>query len=497
MKSNVPVKQPDPLSRDLGTNDIKVPLGNALGSLSINLEEELNRYRRQRQGHAPSAPRGLRMKVRQKPVDLISIPAKRVPTPPPAPPQAKISGAVTIPPPPPPNPFLAKQVYREQASVPPQTATVRAESLPQTESALARAHQNQPGDRQTNPESPDLTAQALVPPHAFAPEDYLASSEELISSLPEPEPTEPLQHRPRVTAKSLVVWPDGLSSPLGIAALMVVLVGSASLGYVFTNPAILGQIPLVNRFTANSETATAPNQSPEGNAELFDNDPLQGAGPDLSEREFRELTLESLSTLEVDRSVSALVPASTPTTASTPATASTPTTSSTPETTPPTETSGSTAPVASAPSANQPQARPAQPSQLPTPRASQPTTRQPAASQPAAQPQPQPQQAPAPAATQSTPASPPPASSAPVSPAPAPSNPPAANSSSGQAYDVVTDFTGDQSLQDARNAVGDAYLRNYSDGARIQLGTYDTPEAAQQRVQELHEQGIPARIHGE
>lgn len=496
MTSTVSVKQPEPLHEDIG-NGIKAPLGKALGSLSVNLEEELNRYRRQRQGQVPTTPRRLRMKVRQKPVDLISIPAKRVPPAPSPSPQAKISGAVAIPPPPPPNPFLAKQSQRDHVwgGTQPVPSTHDGSWADGT-MALSKLDSRETLESQAGNADQD-EAQALVSPHSFAPEAYLASSEELINSLTEQAPSASPQRPTKFAStkfafRSLVLWPDGLSSPLGIGALLAVLVGSASLGYVLTNPAVLGQIPLVKRFTADSEATAELNPTPEGESRLFGSDPLQGAGPDLSEREFRELNLENLSTIEVERGVSVLSPASTPT-ASTATTLSTPATATT--TSPATPvTPGTPAPVTSASAANQPQSAPT--GQLPAPRATQPATAPQPAARPQAQPQPQPP-APTPAASQPSPASLPSSSNAPVSPAAAPVSPSAPASSGSGAYDVVTDFTGDQSLQDARNAVGDAYLRNYSDGARIQLGTHDTPEAAQQQVQELQNQGIPARVQGE
>jgi cell division septation protein DedD len=62
-------------------------------------------------------------------------------------------------------------------------------------------------------------------------------------------------------------------------------------------------------------------------------------------------------------------------------------------------------------------------------------------------------------------------------------------------YYVVTDYTGDQSLEDARTAVGDAYVRNFSEGARIQMGAFDEEGSAQELVQQLEQQGIPAQIY--
>ncbi|NJL86103.1 MAG: hypothetical protein HC886_09160 [Leptolyngbyaceae cyanobacterium SM1_1_3] len=51
---------------------LKAPLKSALGSLSITLDEELTRYRRQRQGHPMPPARRLKVKT-QKPLNLITV----------------------------------------------------------------------------------------------------------------------------------------------------------------------------------------------------------------------------------------------------------------------------------------------------------------------------------------------------------------------------------------------------------------------------------------
>ena len=479
------IKAPiSPTSAPASAPALAPALAQALGSLSINLEDELNRYRRQRQGQVPPKPQQMRMKVHKKPVDLISIPARPVKAQTLSPsatysvPQP--SPNLAAPPPPPPNPFLQNQARRDTLS------TLSSSTVPQRKEATFDRDQvghlavsDAPGpEAQSNP--------ALVSTQS-APDDYLASSAELINSFAEATTPEPKS----LKRKSLVVWPDSLSSPLGIGALMVVLIGSAGFGYALTNPGVLGQIPLVRRLMARSE-ATPPGVS-DDQADLFGSDPLQGTGPDLSEREFRDLDLESLSTLEVEPGVVSLAPGAPSAEA-----ASTATTTTNPETDPDTETATATqseptagASVGSASTQATRQQRsqsPAQPSQAQTS-----SPRQAAAqSRPSTPAAPSPQQSSPPA--QSTPA-----------PAAATSNTPSATGTAstetapnqGGSHHVVTDFTGDQSLRNAREVVGDAYLHNYSSGARIQLGTYDTPEAARQRAEELRNQGIPARVQGE
>jgi hypothetical protein len=50
-------------------------------------------------------------------------------------------------------------------------------------------------------------------------------------------------------------------------------------------------------------------------------------------------------------------------------------------------------------------------------------------------------------------------------------------------------------LEKARETVPDAYLQNYSDGAKVQLGAYDNESAAQKRAEELRQQGVPAEVY--
>jgi len=60
---------------------------------------------------------------------------------------------------------------------------------------------------------------------------------------------------------------------------------------------------------------------------------------------------------------------------------------------------------------------------------------------------------------------------------------------------VVTDYTGDPSLDAARSAVGEAYVRNFDVGARIQMGAFNTPEGAEALAEELRNQGIETELY--
>ncbi|NJL47320.1 MAG: hypothetical protein HC929_07305 [Leptolyngbyaceae cyanobacterium SM2_5_2] len=117
----------------------------------------------------------------------------------------------------------------------------------------------------------------------------------------------------------------------------------------------------------------------------------------------------------------------------------------------------------------------------------------PAASQPATRP-PQPLQV-APPAVNASPPQPLAANSTPPVRPPAPLTPAAANPAPRPNYYVVTDYTGNASLESARGAVGDAYVRDFGGGSKIQMGAFSQESSAQNLVNQLQQQGIPARVY--
>ena len=60
---------------------------------------------------------------------------------------------------------------------------------------------------------------------------------------------------------------------------------------------------------------------------------------------------------------------------------------------------------------------------------------------------------------------------------------------------MVTDYTGDPSLSQARQAIGDAYVRNFDDGAKVQMGSFEDSASAEQMAQQLQQQGVPAQVY--
>ena len=290
-------------------------------------------------------------------------------------------------------------------------------------------------------ESSDAEVDSSLPiPSADMPADgYLESSEELLKSLTEDQ-TEPANvpepYSPERKNNIL----------LKLAGLALVLLGGVAVGFAITYPSQLQN--LRSRLWPNAETPTAETPEAEtGDGEdsnaladtsAADSEAVAGAedyqppGPDLSTREFKELD-------DVKDLVTLEIDGA----------------------------NGSTAPGAS------PLPNPAQ-SPLPTPTTGQTASPESSADQTATAPAPE---APAPAPT------------APVSPLPTA----AANGSN---FYVIASYTGDASLDKARELVPDAFVRNFEAGARIQLAAFDNRAQAEDQVAFLTQQGITVELFG-
>ncbi|MEM7772563.1 MAG: SPOR domain-containing protein [Cyanobacteria bacterium P01_A01_bin.37] len=310
--------------------------------------------------------------------------------------------------------------------------------------------------------------------HNEAPDSYLESSEALLRSLDELDDDQyQLSPQPSPDSPRSGFFPS-LMTPLGIGSLMLLILSSATLSYVVANPSILG---------------FADRNNPDNPVAFGDSSPStrSGIAPDLSSGEFDELDLNSLSAIPRQRQTSILDaplndvlndPLATNETTSVDGT-----------------------------EANALTTAPATPSQI------QPLAPQRFASAPAPQP--------APAATPpQTSAAPPPvivatpqtstqstSGATPLPPVQPPSSSPATPESApvvatatteqpqeGFVY-VVAPFTGDRSLEQAQAAVSGAYVRNFPQGAQVQFGAFSTPERAQNLVQQLNNQGIPAQVY--
>ena len=417
------------------TPEIDPQLENVLRNLNVNLEDELTRYRRQRHGRVPPPPPPRRAAQRHT-IDLISVPASSegdgvtpdAPSPRP------------VPPPPPPNPFLNQASESGMDSAPPEPAQevgllsgldeIAAPSQPQSD--------------------PDQNTALPVPANDTPTEEYLESSQELLKSIaddqaePEsiPEPYSPERKN------------NGL---LKLAGLILVLLGGVGVGFAITYPSQLqklrSQLWPAGTETADTDTIeTTTGETPSGTAvpeaaATAPDAPSETApdgykppGPDLSTREFKELDLESLSTLDVD---GAGAPAS-----------------ATPPLTNPAQT-----PIPAAAPAGQPAAPDGTTSAAPAPAA----TAAPTPTAPASAP------LPAPVA---------------VAPSPAPA------AAAGSNFYVIASYTGDDSLNKARELVPDAFVRNFQAGARIQLAAFDNQAQAEDQVAALTQQGATVELFG-
>lgn len=466
---------------------LKLPLQRALESLSVDLDAELIRYRQSRQGEATTpAPRRLALRKRRSAINLIRVQGREdavgaladAPVPPQAmatasppmtasaiaaaeqvpAPSPTVPAVPMTPPPLPPNPRLAQSTQRFS----PESA-ISAPVDAGAAGAIAEARVVEPGDL--------LVPGGSLAPYQPIPEDYLETTEALLRSAvlgDDPElDLDDGDYAPPLTER--------LMTPLGIGALLLLLVGSAGLGYLFTNPAAIAHLlnhPLLQALRGSQEGSRGAEGNAEPRPSASFNPSLEGLGPDLSSQEFIELNLESLSTLPVDQ-------AKLPTAASTPTT----------ETVSPTAVTPNNNPLPSPAMTPGPVITPADPSAVPPvvataptptyrPPSTVPTTVRPipAPASPAPPPEPVYQPAPQPLSE--------------PDPEPAATTPPVAPN-----YYVVTDYTGDQSLDNARTAVEDAYVRNFSEGARIQMGAFDEESSAQELVQQLEQQGIPAQVY--
>ncbi|NER79011.1 MAG: hypothetical protein F6K42_05410 [Leptolyngbya sp. SIO1D8] len=443
-------------------DSLQPALRSALSSLNVQLDHELARYRYAKRGDAlptqvpPLKPRRRSPELMGNRSSASVKPAPRK--------------AVT-PPPPPPNPRLKREM--QSPSITPVSA---GEAIAHSDSTA------------TPPSEVAALRSALVRQPVPAPDEYMASSEALLENFTQPYAG---QVPETITQPPEPHWTERLNTPLGLGALILLLVVSAGFGFVLVNPSavrhLVDQTPLARIWpTSTEETNEADDlSSAEGTDET---PPLAGKpptplSPDLSQKEFTNLDFNHLSTLpsgsiqsnsalenpdadEADgqENVSANNPAentpSSPSTATVPnavPSTSVPTTTiPRPVTAPPANTTTSSSPNVATPSSTG--ASPSQPTATsePAPESVSPVT----------------QEAPPAVITES-----------------------AENTQPTNPYYVVTDYTGDPSLEAARTQVEDAYLRNFEDGSFIQMGAFSSAEAANNLVEDLQQQGISAEVY--
>lgn len=376
-------------------------LAAALGCMDVQLEEELARYR-----HRQAEEQNRERSSSQTPADLypqLSIVNSAIAQPsnpeiasPGTPPASHSSEATPIVPP-------ELQTEQEPGSI-----------------ALANA-----AGGESTPLSPpaEQPAETLADANAqLPPDDYLASSEQLLRNLDREQP-------PREKAPGLA---DYLLTPLGIGAMLVLLVATTLLGAALMEPERASQFGLGRFFKSQPSASSEDGVLPSAESDS----PVTDAG-DAADDEVA-LDIDNLSKIQPSPNNSAAPNPSSPNPA---------------------------APTAPA--------SPVPPPNLPTNGASDLTR----ALVPPATPSPQAQPAPAPA----------PSATAPEA-APAPS-------SGDPYYFVIIPYADAASLQQAQAAVPDAYLRKFDGSTSIQMGALPSRQNAERLVEQLKQQGLSASVY--
>jgi len=451
-------------------------LQRALASLDTQLEEELLRYRRQKAiGKATYAPRSFAQRQVKTAIDLMPVD----------------STSTTL------QETSAAKVFHPTATVSPLveiSPTVTADSSAPTQSELRELAKQYASDVAA-------TSDAAV---VGSPDDYLESSEELLRTLS--------QEQAEVEAEQGFM--QSLLTPWGMGSMLLLLMSSALFGFVIMNPNSVSQ--LFNR----SQPVSSDNR-PNQPSPFPDEASAVGPQPNLATQEFPDLALGNLGSIPVESSgVGMASGLPQPSTIAKPNQKTTNLGATGMATIP-----GSVPTLPSAPQVNNSESEPAPPvGDVPSPRKLSPA---PSYAPPPARDYTPPARAytpparsytPPPARAYTPPArsySPPPIK--PYTPPAKPVSPPKVNStptgdrtplppapspaasaspvSQPSGYKVVTPYTSDRALEEYRGKVPDAYVKNYSDGAKVQFGAYQDETSAKSQAEELRKQGIPAEVY--
>jgi hypothetical protein len=468
MSKNTSVEPSTPTTSNPSINPV---LQAALGSIDVQLEEELARYRRQRAGRPVMASRGLGRHQSRKSIDLMAVDQGEKTTQRPALGMSKapeisfpfVSQNST------PNPAPSEQrqdeprISGESSNFPASASAIPSRTL---SAPLVTHAGHQPGAQELaepshTPESAADRGSDLVPlePSPAPPDDYLESSEKLLQSLAQQEAE--IAPKKRLTERWL--------TPLGIGSTLLALLLGATAIYVARNPSTLKALNW-NRNQESTTSTTASNSSPS-NPETQTSTANKPAmpGPNLAAPEFPEVNLDTLSHLDVNPS-----PVS-------------PDVSAQPDSP---DSTGIAPPAPIAPNPGVPQAGGSSDissALLPTPN---PPGMPPSRVAPVA-PLPSLPRTGVPA--QSSSASPTTQKPQPSAPEKTPNE--SSASAQGGFYYVLMDYSSDRDLQKARTVVPDAYVERFPQGTRIQLGAFDRESQAKTLLNELKRQGMNASIY--
>jgi len=456
-------------TRSLPNPSINPALQAALGSLDVQLEEELARYRRQRAGRPVVSPRGLGRYQTRKPLELIPVDKAGGQT------QPLVAGRTTA------APMMsfplalvnktpeASPANETESGLMNQTGQLDAPSASTDAPGVPSLSNATPGhsateesltEQLTPPEKPANVTGNLVPLAAAQeqPEDYLESSEKLLRSLAQEQAG--VRSEKRFTARLL--------TPLGIGSILLLLLSSATVAYIVTNPSTLSAFGLwffdpntPTKTKTSTETTVAQNEAAKNSSMN---------GPNLAAGEFPDVNLNTLSQLEATSTPPPTQIAPLPDLPNSGAT-STP-----PPVVPNSDLPGRYSDLSSA--LLQPSLQPgAVPSLGPVPT--------PAASAPGL---------PANSKQSQNPATP-----APTNKAAASSSPAEVGSSSVPAKDkyyyVLLNDSSESALEEVRKIIPEAYVENFPIGTRISMGAFMLESEAKTLVDQLKQQGISATIY--
>ncbi len=227
---------------------LKPELKAVLGSLDVQLEEELSRYRRyRRQTTPPPAPKPTNSYT-QKPSEVLSVSQT----------ESNIE----------PSSAPSKPVGKTQA---PKTPSGWESVVIPTSAPLAARSEQTESESSVNGHSSSTT-----PRNPYEPQGYLESSEKLVRSLEE--------RRARRRQRS---WAASLFTPIGIGSMVLFLFSCIGLGYLVMSPSGMATLGLNRWLRFNNQNASEENE--------ITNPRALEPQPNLANREFVDLNLNTLS----------------------------------------------------------------------------------------------------------------------------------------------------------------------------------------------------------
>ncbi|MGA9382793.1 MAG: hypothetical protein WBV73_28870 [Phormidium sp.] len=386
-----------------------------LSCLDVQLEEEIAQYRRKRSIKQVRPGGVTRSDIGKKGLDLISVPARESPVHLPSSPAKE---------------YVAQPLLSDDSAEAEKTPLPNNEETA-TGASVLNGKANIAGEAKLESPTPSVGFRNPVLGKQL-PDEYLQSSEALLKNLEEDEFLE-----------STASPNHKLMTPLGIGSMLLLLVGTATLGYVAMNPATIGHLMGNKQSNSSSKVAAGGGTNVGGIPN----------SPNLAEQEFVELNLKTLSTVNPRGStVSQVAPGATKT--------QVPVNPPAPLPSPAAVTNRLDLPSVLIPPAVQSGILPAQVAQPPIPTTAPKVVTSPKAG-----------------ATSNTVV-----------------KKPAAKKAENK-FLVIMSYGDDRSLTQARKVAPTALVRQLQQGKAIQLSAFPDEKAAKKKVQDLQKQGISARVY--